>query len=238
MKLLRLFLKRETLAPMLALSFASAVSVMLVMARIVATGNLRYGMLIWNLFLAWLPLVFAILAGHQYRIGRRLDLRLAALAGAWLLFFPNAPYIFTDLSHLNSFFVGHFWIDLALILTCALTGLVLGFLSLYLMHSIVRRMAGQLAGWLFIALATGLGSFGIYLGRFMRFNSWDIIMKPAELYHGIGSWTVMSVAYPGTIAFPLLFAAFLFIAYLMLYALTHLSPAEHAPLPVAGRVGE
>ena len=72
----------------------------------------------------------------------------------------------------------------------------------------------------------------------MRFNSWDIIMKPAELYHGIGSWTVMSVAYPGTIAFPLLFAAFLFIAYLMLYALTHLSPAEHAPLPAGSRAGE
>ncbi len=239
MKLLRLFFKRETAAPMLALAFASVVSVALVMVRIVSTGNIQYGLLIWNLFLAWLPLIFALLACEHYQERARSNWRLGALAGAWLLFFPNAPYIFTDLIHLNTFFYGHFWVDLVLILTCALTGLVIGFLSLYLMQSIVTRMFGRVAGWIFIAAATGLGSFGIYLGRFLRFNSWDVLVKPAQLYHGIGRWTVHSFVYPETVTFPFLFAAFLFLAYLMLYALTHLSPTLPAAAPrTAGGMSE
>jgi uncharacterized membrane protein len=224
MKLLNLFCRRETAAPMLALMFASAVSVALVAARIVSTRNIHYALLVYNLFLAWLPLVFALLASEASRKSLKPSWRFLGLAGAWLLFFPNAPYIFTDLVHLSTWFYGHFWVDLALVLMCALTGLVLGFLSLYLMHSIVTRMYGRVAGWLFIAVATGLGSFGIYLGRFLRFNSWDVFVKPGQIYHGLGSWSGSYMYNPSTIAFPLLFAAFLFVAYLMLYALTHLSP--------------
>jgi uncharacterized membrane protein len=212
-------------APMLAVTFASAVSVALVIARVVSSGNIHYGVLIWNLFLAWLPLIFAVLAHERYQRSGKLDLRLAALAGAWLLFFPNAPYIFTDLIHLRVYFYGQFWVDLVLVLMCAFTGLVLGFLSLYLMQSVVAGLFGRLASWIFIAAATGLGGFGIYLGRFLRFNSWDVLMKPGKLYHHIGAWTVNPNYDPITIAFPVLFAAFLFTAYLMLYALTHLSPA-------------
>ena len=226
MRVLSLFFRRGAAAPMLALSFASLVSVVLVIARIVFTGNFLYGFLVWNLFLAWLPLVFALLACENFRNTSRPNLRLAGLAFAWLLFFPNAPYIFTDLIHLHTRIFGQFWIDLATVLTCALTGLVLGFLSLYLMQSIVSQMFGKRTGWLFILAATAMGSFGIYLGRFWRFNSWDVVAKPAQLYHGLGSMTSRSLLDPTTIAFPLLFAAFLLSAYLMLYALTHLSPAH------------
>jgi len=233
MKLLSLFFKRETAAPMLALAFASGVSIALVIVRIASTGDIHYGLLIWNLFLAWLPLIFAVLAGEHFRKSAKPDLRFAGLAGAWLLFFPNAPYIFTDLIHLLGRFYGHFWVDLVLILMCALTGLVLGFLSLYLMQSIVSRLFGRIASWGFIALATSLGSFGIYLGRFLRFNSWDVFSKPVQLYRGIGSWTANSVYSPSSIAFSLMFAAFLFMAYLMLYALTQLSPSTQRASPPA-----
>ena len=223
MKVLNLFFKRGTAAPMLALIFATVMSVSVVTARIVWTGNLRYGFLIWNLFLAWLPLVFALLACDRYcnRAGRSWS--LAGLAGAWLVFFPNAPYIFTDLIHLTTYFRGHFWIDMVLILMCALTGLVLGFVSLYLMQSIVTRMFGRAAGWVFIAVSAGLGSFGIFLGRFLRFNSWDVL-NPTKLFQGVGNWTAASGYY--SLPFLFLFAGFLFVAYLMLYALTHLSPAQ------------
>jgi uncharacterized membrane protein len=149
------------------------------------------------------------------------------------LFLPNAPYICTDLIHLTTRFYGHFWVDLVLILMCAFTGLVIGFLSLYLMQSIVAKMYGRVVGWIFTAAATGLASFGIFLGRFLRFNSWDVVVNPTKLYRGVGAWTSQSVYYPATIAFPFLFAAFLFIAYLMLYALTHLSPAPQFVSPQA-----
>jgi len=211
--------------PMLTLTFASAVSVGLVLARIIWSGNLRLGFLVWNLFLAWLPLIFALLACEKYRAGCGRNWRFLGLTGAWLLFFPNAPYIFTDLIHLTTRFYSHFWVDLVLILSCALTGLVSGFVSLYLMQSVVTRMLGRGASWVFIAAVSALSSFGIYLGRFLRFNSWDVIFKPVALYHGIGSWVADPLQNSRTAVFPVLFATFLFISYVMLYALTHLKPA-------------
>ena len=217
--------------PLLALTFASAASVALVGARIIATGNLRYSFLVWNLFLAWLPLIFALLACGKFHHASGRDWRFLGLAGAWLLFFPNAPYIFTDLIHLTTRFHGHFWVDLMLILLCALTGLVLGFVSLYLMQSVVARMLGRPASWLFIAAVAALSGFGIYLGRFMRFNSWDVLFRPVQLYQGIGNWVAAPLANANTLAFPVLFGTFLFIAYLMLYALTHLQPARPLALP-------
>jgi uncharacterized membrane protein len=215
---------------MLALTFASAVSVALVIARVAWTGHLRYAFLVWNLFLAWLPLIFALLAAEKYQEGPRRNWRFLGLTAAWLLFFPNAPYICTDVIHLTTNRFTHFWVDLILILLCALTGLVLGFLSLYLMQSVVAHRFGRLASWFFIAGVAGLSGIGICLGRFLRFNSWDVLFRPVKLYHGIGS-LVADPFHASTLAFPVLFATFLFITYLMLYALTHLQQARPVMLP-------
>ena len=231
MRILKLALKRETAMPMLALMLASGVSVSLVIARIVWTRNINYGFLIWNLFLAWLPVVFALMACEKYQTGSGRSWRFLALVATWLLFFPNAPYILTDLIHLTGSFYRHFWVDLVLILLCAFTGLVLGFVSLYLMQSVVARMLGLWASWLFIAGVAGLSSFGIYLGRFLRFKSWDVLTKPFALSRGIGHWATDPFSHPTTFAFPALFATFLFLVYVMLYALTHLQQAPHLRLP-------
>jgi uncharacterized membrane protein len=228
MRILKLAFNREIAAPMFALTFASGVSVSLVLARICWTGKLHYGFLVWNLFLAWLPLLFALLAREQYQNTSGRNGNFLGLTAAWLLFFPNSPYIFTDVIHLATHFYSHFWVDLVLVLSCALTGFVLGFLSLFLMQSIVRQVWGGLASWVFIAGVAGLSGFGIYLGRFLRFNSWDVIFKPVTVYHGIGHWAANPLGNATSFAFPILFAAFLFIAYVMLYGLTHLQPAGFA----------
>lgn len=222
MKIFRLLFQRETLVPMLALTFGSAVSVALVIARMMYMRDSHYAFLIWNLFLAWMPMVFALLAREHQKEDVNPGWRFVAFGVAWLLFFPNAPYIFTDVIHLTKYY-SHFWVDLTLILTSALTGLLLGFVSLYLMQSSVRKMAGELMSWLFIAVVALLSGFGICLGRFLRLNSWDIV-APKKMFHLIGNWATESSVYPGSGVFSILFAAFVFIAYLMLYALTHLSP--------------
>ena len=214
--------------PVAAMLFASAICFGLVVARVAWTGNIRYSFLVWNLFLAWLPLLFAILAEDNFEAGKRPGWRFLGMSAAWLLFFPNAPYIFTDLVHLTNRFFPHFWVDLAIVLSCAFTGLVLGFVSLYLMHSIITRMLGRIAGWAFVATAAGLCSFGIYLGRFLRFNSWDVIAKPGRLAESISSFATGETGQPHHLAFLALFATFLFIAYVMLYALTHL-PTNNQP---------
>ncbi|HLH57385.1 MAG TPA: DUF1361 domain-containing protein [Verrucomicrobiae bacterium] len=228
MKLLKLAFRRQTAVPMLALTFTSVVTIGLVAARIIWTRDLIYASLVWNLFLAWVPLGFALLAGEAFQEGKSGNWRFLGFALAWLLFFPNAPYIFTDVVHLTTYFYSHFWVDLMLILLCALTGLVVGFVSLFLMQGVVRGLFGTLASWVFIGAVAGLSGFGIYLGRFQRFNSWDIIWKPMALSRGIGKWASNPLSHSNTFAFPMLFAVFLFLAYLMLYALTRL---EHAHTP-------
>ena len=226
MRLVRLAFQRETAIPMMALLFASATSVVLVVARILWTKDTLYTFLIWNLFLAWLPRVFALLACEKYRNVSWRSWGFAGWAAAWLLFFPNSPYIFTDLTHLNSRFYPHFWADLSLVLLCATIGLVLGFVSLFLMQGVVARMLGRTASWLFIGAVAALSGMGIYMGRFLRFNSWDVFFKPRQVYHGVGHWVANPAGAPNSLAFPAFFATFLFLTYLMLYALTHLQSAR------------
>ena len=127
--LLRPVLNHPLRGPVLALAFASLIGCAVLAARVVITGHWRHLYLPWNLFLAWLPLLFALAAG---RLQERRDARrwkFFAAAFAWLLFFPNAPYILTDLTHLGSQDHVHWWADLVMILLFALAGLVLGFLS-------------------------------------------------------------------------------------------------------------
>jgi len=231
MKLIRLAFRRETAMPVLALGLASGVCAALVLARIGWTGNLRYGSLAWNLFLAWLPLVFSLLAADEDQGCAKGSWRFLGFASAWLLFFPNAPYIFTDVVHLTNNFYHQFWVDLVLVLLTALTGLVLGFVSLFLMQAVVRRRLGDSASWVFIGAVAALSAFGVYLGRFLRFNSWDVIFQPLALCRGIGNWAAHPLAHPTSYVFPALFATFLFVTYLMLYALTQLQATQTAVVP-------
>ena len=218
--------RRATLFPLLALLFASGIGVLLSAVRIERTHNWRYALLPGNLFLAWLPLIFALGVYHLHHKGERRSLRLAALAGLWLLFFPNAPYIFTDLVHLWSNFRSAFWVDMMLVLLVALTGFVVGCLSLFLMQWVVAERLGKLAGWLFIIVVAWLTGFGVYVGRFLRWNSWDLLMHPWDVTNSIGHVAAHPLANPNSVVFPALFATFLFLGYLMLYALTHLQPAR------------
>jgi len=220
MRILTLLFRRETAVPVVALTFASGVSVALLLARIAWTWKFHYAFLIWNLFLAWLPLIFALLACERYRNGFRRDWPFFGFTTAWLLFFPNAPYIFTDLIHLTTRYYSHFWVDLVLILSCALTGLVLGFVSLYLMQCIVIKTFGRFASWFFIALVAGLSSFGIYIGRFVRLNSWDILQNPTETAQEI----LGIVIDPSRrlAAFTLLYTFFFLFVFLLLYSFSHM----------------
>ena len=145
--------------------------------------SVHYWFLIWNLVLAWVPFVFAGVA-YTLASARRAVLYALIVVAAlvWLVFFPNAPYILTDFLHLGS--MGDIvpgWYDVLMLFWFAWTGLLLGVVSLYLMHEIVARAFGGAAGWAFVVAAAALGSFGIYLGRFLRWNSWNVFQAPLTL---------------------------------------------------------
>jgi uncharacterized membrane protein len=220
---------RARALPLLALLFVSAVSVVLVAARIEWTHTWRYLFLVWNLFLAWLPVLFALGVCQRHQGGDRRGWRVCALAGLWILFFPNAPYIFTDLIHLKWWFQPEYWVDFSLVLLVAFTGFLLGFVSLYLMQSVVAAQFGRAASWVFVLAVACMTGFGIYLGRFLRWNSWDVVVHPVQLSHQVGHIAAHPLANPALVVFSALFATFLFFGYLMLYALTHLQAPQVPP---------
>jgi uncharacterized membrane protein len=162
---------RDLIRPISALAFASLLSCFLLALRIALVGQFRQLYLVWNLFLAWMPLFFALTAVCLAHTRPQHRWWFLSAAAAWLLFFPNAPYILTDLIHLGPKTHSRYWTDLVLILLFALIGLVLGFLPLFLMQRLVARRYGWPAGWLFVGVVAALSGFGIYAGRFLRWNS-------------------------------------------------------------------
>jgi uncharacterized membrane protein len=181
------FFSRNALFAFGSLGFASAVCVMLVIARWYRTQVADYKFMIWNLILAWIPFIVAYIAYRLHRAHQRRTVLIAACTLVWLLFLPNAPYLLTDLIHLRYRSDALMWYDLMLMLWFVWTGLMLGFGSIYLMQQIIADSFGEVTGWLFALASITVTSFGIYLGRFLRWNSWDVVSEPgallADIYH-------------------------------------------------------
>lgn len=217
----RSIFKSNLRVPLLTLAAASALGVALVAARTVIAWRGQHLYLVWNLFLAWVPLMLALHIEERQRRGEKKDWKFWTSAGAWLLFFPNAPYIFTDITHVRRATVGRWWTDLTIILLFAVMGLVIAFISLHRMQALVSRRRGRLAGWVFVFVIAFLSGFGVYLGRFERWNSWDVVLNPVGLFADSFNWVHRHSA-----KFSLLFGMFLFTAYVLLYSLTLLGPVS------------
>ncbi len=204
---------------------ASAISILLAAIRISRSDSLRYTFLLVNLILAWIPFVFAALAYALANARRRILYPLIFIsAAAWLVFFPNAPYILTDFQHLSQVTDGiPVWYDVILLIWFAWTGLLLGMVSLYLMQEIVARMLGNLSSWLFVIVVTGLSSFGIYVGRFLRWNSWDAWNRPIPLARDIWDELRHPLANKEAYGFTLMFTLLFLFIYLALVVFGNLT---------------
>ena len=207
-RLTLIYASRRQITVLAALAAASALCFAVVAARIYFGGTWRYVFLLWNLFLAWIPLV-------------------TALAVVWLLFFPNAPYMVTDLLHLSAVDNVPLWYDTLLLATFAWTSFLLGFVSLYLMQTMVSRAAGAIAGWVFATGVLALSAFGVYLGRFQRWNSWDVLYRPVGLLADIADRLRHPLSHPRTLVFTGLLAVFLITTYFVLVAFAHLPQETH-----------
>ena len=212
---------RYNIAVFTLLNIACAVCIGLVAARVVYSDSSRHIGLIWNLFLAWIPFILAYVA-HAVS-WRRIWLYLVIpfVAFLWLIFFPNAPYMLTDLQDIARGTSGApLWYDVIILVWFSWTAMLLGVVSLYLMHDITQRAFGRWAGWAFVFVILPLSSFGIYIGRFVRLNSWDILQNPTETAMNILGIVIdpsMRLA-----AFILLYTFFFLFVYLLLYSFSHL----------------
>ena len=223
LKTIQVFLirNRYKIAIFALLLGASIFSVFLVIARMAYSDSQQYRGLIWNLFLAWIPFVLAYIAYSLSWKRFWLYIVIPIFAFLWLIFFPNAPYILTDLQYLSrTSSDAPLWFDIILLVWFSWTGMLLGLISLYLMHEIVQRWFGRWVGWAFVLIVSGFSSAGIYVGRFLRWNSWDILGNPSELAVDILGLVIDPSL--RLLAFTTLFAVFFLFVYLTLYTFAHL----------------
>jgi uncharacterized membrane protein len=205
----------ERLVVLVGLGGASALCLALEYAR-----EHRYAtdfrFLVWNLILAWVPLILALVVYDGYRRTRSL-LWLSPFLALWLIFLPNAPYIVTDFVHLSPSSRAPLWFDGVELSAFAWTGMLLGFVSLYLVHAVLRHRFGAPAGWFVVLCVLGLASVGVYLGRVKRWNSWELITQPgsklAQVHAHLADPSSLAQAFGVTVIVTLLLAA----AYLVFY---------------------
>jgi uncharacterized membrane protein len=199
-----------------ALVGASLLCVVLVALPVDPTWEYTTVFLVWNLWLAWIPFVLALLLYDGYRRAWAGWL-LVTLGVLWLLFLPNAPYIVTDLVHLQDPGAQVLWFDALMIGAFALVGLALGLGSLVLVHSVVADRLGPAAGWVVGIGALVLSSVGIYLGRVVEVNSWDAVVAPGKVLEPIVGQLRESPLHPHFIAVTLALTVFLVGSYVLVY---------------------
>lgn len=167
-----------------ALVVSCLFSMLLVLVRIIVTGRLSFIFLSWNLFLAIIPYyISSRLQRKPFQKEKKIKNTIVFIA--WLLFIPNSFYILTDLFHLEIREEPLRWFDLTLIFSFAWNGLLLGILSVRQMEKIMWRRFRVRNEFLFLYPLMWLIALGIYIGRYMRFNSWDVITNPFQLLEDI-----------------------------------------------------
>ncbi len=160
------------------LILSSTLAIVLFAGRVYLSRNVTFVFLLWNLFLAWIPYLCSIGVSSLNQRYPRQWWYLLVPGLLWLIFLPNAPYMVTDLWHLDERLPVPFWYDLGLLATFAWTGCFLALASLNTMQRVVRQFLGPWLGWLFALSAIWLSGVGIYLGRFLNLNSWDLLVRP------------------------------------------------------------
>lgn len=208
------------------LFFLGILTVLNVVIYIGFRNKTYFDFLNWNLFLAWIPLLISGLAFITFKRRNRSRAKsflVIMLGMAWLLFFPNSPYVITDLIHLTIMkhayvdkgkLTFEYWSDLIVILIYSWTSLLLGAASTYQIQYMIAKAYHKIISWCFIAATSVLGGYGILLGREHRLNSWDVLGDWRQVYEIIrGSFTGESIL------FCLLFAFFIAVVYVTFYVL-------------------
>ncbi len=212
------FCINELVYPLL---LSSLLACALLAGRFYIAREWRFDFLAWNLFLAWIPYGAGMLIVHLHRRQPQRWLRLLGPGFVWLIFLPNAPYLVTDFLHLQEGLRAPLWYDIGLFAMFAWTGVLLGVVSLNQLQRVVRSYWGAAASWLFALAVMGLSGFGIYLGRFLEWNSWDVLLEPRPLIGDILVRFVHPVQYRQTFGVTLLFAAFMLVCYVTFIAIEH-----------------
>ncbi|MCI5082043.1 MAG: DUF1361 domain-containing protein [Saprospiraceae bacterium] len=188
--------------------------------------GLTFLFLVWNLFLAWVPYFLSLLIWYLSQKGWSL-ISLSPILLVWLLFFPNAAYIITDFLHLRYRAPIPMWYDLLLIFSFAWTGLVLSHVSLRHIHELLLQYFNELVSWLLIIACLALTGFGIFVGRFQRWNSWDILSHPMHIVEDMMAVLLQPTDHLRTFGLAVVLFVFLLIFYISLHFLSTSKAISH-----------
>lgn len=213
---------------LITLGLSSAVSLGLLVARFIATQQTTYWFLAWNLVLAWVPLGLAWWLIARLRTTPWLNFWNLLLTVLWLGFLPNAFYIASDIIHLTE--TGNISIlyDVVMFLSFTFNGFVLGYLGLYGIHQQLQKRLGRQASYTVAAGVLLLCSFAIYLGRYLRWNSWDILVNPAGLIFDVSEPFVNPSNYPRAFTTTAMVFVLLMSVYAVSYQLVKLAKHNQA----------
>jgi uncharacterized membrane protein len=218
------FLSHQSLYPLI---LASGLALVFFAWRVFYAHNWNYSNLLWNLALAWVPYIFSFLAATSYQFFPRAWWLIPLPSLPWLVFFPNAPYMVTDFYHLAPRPPIPMWYDIGLIAIFAFSGCFLAIASLRTMHQLIDIFLGKIAGWIFAFFVLGLAGLGVYLGRFGRFNSWDLLFQPKNVLKNIASQLLNPLDNLGFIGFTLMFTAIMVVFYLMFVSVNRIEPSPN-----------
>lgn len=226
---MKLISKIPFIQQLFVFSLCCFLSVFLVAVRISVSGQKSFFFLTWNLFLAVIPLVISYFVYAYYEFGKkRFGISLIFLLCLWLLFFPNAPYIVTDFVHLKARGSVPIWFDIVMIFSFSWCGLFSGFISLRMIQLVLSDKINSLFGWVFVVLISPMTVLGICIGRFYRWNSWDIIENPLSLL--TDSWTFLRIVYGNWKLFLVIgfVSSGMLLAYLLALSLGGMKPKSHS----------
>ncbi len=199
----------------------------MIIARIAYSGSLRYIFMSWNIFLAWIPY---ILSSYFIQYRKKEKWKQVVLFASWLLFFPNALYIVTDLIHLEESTNVPLWYDAILLFASSFIGLIMAFISLQKAENLLRGFLSKRLVNATIPVILFMGSFGVYLGRFQRWNSWDVVHNPLALGMDILSRFASPVDHAKTWAITIILTAL----YSLLYFFIKILPYAFTENKTAG----
>jgi uncharacterized membrane protein len=148
------------------------------------------------LALAWLGLVFGWL------LAKRLEQKLwkswqsISLGILWLIFLPNTWYVLTDFVHITSTGQISELYDVVTMSLLVMVGFILGFTSLYLVHKQLLRRFSEPKTALLVLCVILVSSFGIYLGRDLRWNTWDVVSNPSGIILNVSDRLIDPFGHP------------------------------------------
>jgi len=199
----------------LALGVSTLVSIGLFAYGAWRNHSLEFSYLLWNLFLAWLPLIFVVRLVSVLRRKLWSSWEAMGLSVLWLVFLPNSFYMISDFIHLQDAVRFNLVYDTVMMTSFIYTGVALGFSSLYLVHLQLRRRFSRRATVFLVSLALFLSSAALYIGRDLRWNSWDILANPGGLLFDVSDRLLHPVSYPNMFVIVISF----FILLLSMYGL-------------------